>query len=75
MKLLLDENLSRRIVPMLQARWPGSSQVALLGLERASDAELCAYAAAVHSPPGAMNCEWLDSSTAKLRWHVHSKGG
>ena len=26
MKLLLDENLSRRIVPFLQATYPGSSQ-------------------------------------------------
>lgn len=45
MKLLLDENLSRRLVPALQARFPGSSQVALLGLERSSDAQLCDYAA------------------------------
>ena len=45
MKLLLDENLSRRLVPALQDRFPGSSQVALLGLERSSDAELCEYAA------------------------------
>ena len=45
MKLLLDENLSRRMVPALQSRFPGSSQVALLGLERASDADLCVYAA------------------------------
>ena len=45
MKLLLDENLSRRIVPALQARWPGSSQVTLLDLERATDAQLCAYPA------------------------------
>ena len=45
MKLLLDENLSRRIVSALQARWPGSSQVTLLGLERATDAQLCACAA------------------------------
>jgi predicted nuclease of predicted toxin-antitoxin system len=44
-KLLLDENLSRRLVPVLQARFPGSSQVALLGLERATDAQLCAFAA------------------------------
>ena len=46
MKLLLDENLSRRLVPALQSRFPGSSQVALLGLERVADAELCAFAAA-----------------------------
>ncbi|MEY4750737.1 MAG: hypothetical protein RIQ60_2951 [Pseudomonadota bacterium] len=45
MKLLLDENLSRRLVPALQARFPGSSQVALLGLERSSDSQLCEYAA------------------------------
>ena len=45
MKLLLDENLSRRLVPALQARFPGTSEVALLGLERATDAQLCAYAA------------------------------
>lgn len=44
MKLLLDENLSRRLVRPLQAHFPGSSQVALLGLERASDVELCDYA-------------------------------
>ncbi len=47
MKLLLDENLSRRLVPALQARFPGSSQVALLGLECATDAALCEYADAL----------------------------
>lgn len=45
MKLLLDENLSRRLVPALQAGFPGSSQVSLLGLERATDAQLCEHAA------------------------------
>ena len=44
MKLLLDENLSRRIVPFLQADFPGSSQVVLLGLESASDDEIWHYA-------------------------------
>ena len=37
MKLLLDENLSRRLVPFLQHEFPGSSQVTLLGLESSSD--------------------------------------
>ncbi|WP_138512460.1 DUF5615 family PIN-like protein [Rhodoferax bucti] len=37
MKLLLDENLSRRLVPFLQHDYPGTSQVVLLGLESASD--------------------------------------
>ena len=40
MKLLLDENLSRRIVPFLQSAFPGSTQVALLGLETASDSQM-----------------------------------
>lgn len=43
MKLLLDENLSRRIVPMLQSDYPNSSQVALLKLEAASDREIWQY--------------------------------
>ena len=37
MKLLLDENLSRRLVPFLQHDYPGSSQVVLLRLEFATD--------------------------------------
>ena len=44
MKLLLDENLSRRLVPFLQTAYPGSSQVALEGLERASDRAIWQYA-------------------------------
>ena len=44
MKLLLDENLSRRIIPFLQTAFPGSSQVALLELESASDSEIGQYA-------------------------------
>ena len=40
MKLLLDENLSRRLVPFLQHEFPVSSQVTLLGLESASDQEI-----------------------------------
>lgn len=31
MKLLLDENLSRRMAPLIASHYPGSSQVALLG--------------------------------------------
>lgn len=46
MKLLLDENLSRRIVPFLQAAFPGSTQVALLSLEGATDSEIWQYAKA-----------------------------
>jgi hypothetical protein len=44
MKLLLDENLSRRLVPSPQDRYPGSTQVALVGLERADDRTIWKYA-------------------------------
>jgi predicted nuclease of predicted toxin-antitoxin system len=37
MKLLLDNNLSPRLVQQLTDIFPGSSHVALLGLDRASD--------------------------------------
>ena len=37
MKLLLDENLSRRIVPFIQDIYPGSSQVSFIGLEQEND--------------------------------------
>ena len=40
MKLLLDENLSRRLVPALQKDYPGSTQVALLGMEQATDLQI-----------------------------------
>ena len=40
MKLLLDENLSRRLVPFLQHDYAGSSQVVLLGLESAPDRDV-----------------------------------
>jgi predicted nuclease of predicted toxin-antitoxin system len=46
MKLLLDENLSRRAVPFLQTDFPGTSQVALEGLEQADDAAIWEYAKA-----------------------------
>lgn len=40
MKLLLDENLSRRLIPFLQHDYPGSNQVVLLGMESARDKEV-----------------------------------
>lgn len=44
MKLLLDENLSRRIVPFIQEDYPQSTQVALVNLERKPDREIRQYA-------------------------------
>jgi predicted nuclease of predicted toxin-antitoxin system len=46
MKLLLDENLSRRLVPFLKNVYPGRSQVVLAGLESATDQALWEYAKA-----------------------------
>ena len=40
MKLLLDENLSRGLVPFLQHDFPDTSQVVLLGMESATDKEV-----------------------------------
>ena len=44
MKLLLDQNLSRKLVPQLQTQYPGSSQVFLLGLHTWADSDLWYYA-------------------------------
>ena len=44
MKLLLDHNLSPRLVDHLQDIFPGISHVALLGLDRATDVELWEFA-------------------------------
>jgi len=45
-KLLLDENISRRIVPTLQDAYPGTTQAVLVGLEKADDRALWAFAKA-----------------------------
>lgn len=44
MKLLLDENISRRLLPFLQTAYPDSTQVVLEGLERADDRVIWRYA-------------------------------
>ncbi|MBL8758440.1 MAG: DUF5615 family PIN-like protein [Phycisphaerae bacterium] len=45
MKLLLDEHFSRKLVQMVEAHFPGTTHVALAGLERASDDDLWKFAA------------------------------
>jgi predicted nuclease of predicted toxin-antitoxin system len=40
MKLLLDENLSRRLVPFLQHDYADSTQVVLIGMASATDKEV-----------------------------------
>lgn len=44
MKLLLDQNLSRRLLPDLVESFPGSTQVQHAGLEHVGDAGIWAYA-------------------------------
>lgn len=44
MKLLFDQNLSFKLAGQLAKRFPGSSQVRLLGLERADDQSIWEHA-------------------------------
>ncbi len=44
MKLLLDENFSRRLVTLLEKKFPGTSHVELVGLAGATDLSICEYA-------------------------------
>jgi len=44
-KLLFDQNLSHRLAAALNPVFPGSSQVRLLDLDRADDADIWRYAA------------------------------
>ena len=44
MKLLLDQNISRKLVDKLKDAYPESSHVSLLGLQEASDKRMWNYA-------------------------------
>src|SRR3990170_5379071 len=44
MKLLLDQNISRKLVKELEDLFPGSNHVYLLGLHKVSDEEIWKYA-------------------------------
>lgn len=46
MKLLLDEHLSRKLVPLLEAAFPGTSHIVFYQLESKSDDELWSSAKA-----------------------------
>jgi predicted nuclease of predicted toxin-antitoxin system len=47
-KLLLDENLSRRLVDRLADLFPGSTHVALAGLLQSPDTSIWEFAKAAH---------------------------
>ena len=44
MKLLLDQNLSFRFLEQISARFPGSTQTRVAGLDEASDQQIWEYA-------------------------------
>lgn len=44
MKLLIDQNISRKILPLIIQNFPGSVQVYMLGLHEADDEEIWNYA-------------------------------
>ena len=44
MKVLLDQNLSRKLVWELEKRYPGTSHVFLVGLQKADDSDIWHYA-------------------------------
>ena len=44
MKLLLDQNISRKLIKELEELFPGSNHVYVLGLARSSDKEVWDYA-------------------------------
>lgn len=46
MKLLFDQNLSRRLVSRLETEFPQSAHVAEIGLDQATDHEIWSYAGA-----------------------------
>jgi predicted nuclease of predicted toxin-antitoxin system len=44
LKLLLDQNLSVKLIRSLEEQYPGTSHVVLLGLHKADDSEIWYYA-------------------------------
>lgn len=44
MKLLLDQNISKKLLPLLEVNFPGSAHVVQLGLETALDEKIWDYA-------------------------------
>jgi predicted nuclease of predicted toxin-antitoxin system len=65
MKLLLDENLSRRLVPFLQQTYPDSSQVVLLDLQAATDLEIWDFAKSQGYVVVTRDADFLDLSLLK----------
>lgn len=63
MKLLFDQNLSYKLCGLLGDQFPGSAQVRLLGLDRASDDEIWRYAGDNGFTLVTMDTDFLDFAT------------
>ncbi len=64
-RLLLDENLSERLLPMLIERFPHSSHVRLVGLGGASDSSIWQWAAQHDLVLVTKDEDFLDLSVAR----------
>jgi predicted nuclease of predicted toxin-antitoxin system len=62
MKLLLDENLSRRVIPFIQQNFPGSTQISLLQMEHSTDLEIWDYAKKYDYVVVTKDADFLDMS-------------
>lgn len=65
MKLLLDQNLSRKLLPAIRSRFPDSSHVIYLGLETADDATIRRYAEAEGFTLVTKNIDMVDLCVVK----------
>jgi predicted nuclease of predicted toxin-antitoxin system len=64
-RLLLDQNLSRRLVPVLDDAFPGIAHVASAGLDRASDETVWVYAGHKGLAIVTKDADFVDLSTLR----------
>jgi len=65
LKLLFDQNLSRKLLPAIESRFPGSSHVVYLGLDTADDATIRRYARAEGFTLVTKNTDMVDLCVVK----------
>lgn len=65
MKLLFDQNISARIVRLLQASFPGCTQVSLVGLYGCSDPAIWDFAKQEHYCIATFDKDFLDILTLR----------
>ena len=61
MKLLLDQNISRKLVPLLREEFPDCAHVAELDLARSTDRQIWDYAEQIA----------INYGFRIVRWHLH----